>query len=110
MHIRPVLDRYCITCHNKTLKTAGLVLNQFDLARVGHEIETWERVARKLRTHEMPPPGLPRPDHDTYERAASALEAALDAAAAANPNPGRAIVHRLNLTQVHERGSRSVVA
>jgi len=97
--IRPVLDRYCITCHNKTLKTAGLVLDAFDLARVGHEMETWERVARKLRTHEMPPPGLPRPDHDTYERAASALEATLDAAAAANPNPGRVIVHRLNRTE-----------
>jgi hypothetical protein len=97
--LRPVLDRYCITCHNQRLKTAGLVLEGIDLARVGREADTWEKVARKLRTHEMPPPGLPRPDHDTSDRAASALEAALDAAAAEHPNPGRVIVHRLNRTE-----------
>ena len=81
------------------LKTAGLALDRFDRARVGHDAETWEKVARKLRTHEMPPPGLPRPDKDTYDRAAASLEAALDAAATAHPNPGRVIVHRLNRTE-----------
>ena len=97
--LRPVLDRYCITCHNQTLKTAGLVLDRFDGARVGYDADTWERVARKLRTREMPPPGLPRPDRDTYDRAAATLEAALDAASTAHPNPGRVIVHRLNRTE-----------
>jgi hypothetical protein len=97
--LRPVLDRYCITCHNDRLRTGGLSLNGLDPTRVGHDVETWERVARKLRTHEMPPSGLPRPDKDTYDRAVSSLEAALDAAAAANPNPGRVIVHRLNRTE-----------
>jgi hypothetical protein len=97
--VRPVLDRYCITCHNQRLKTAGVVLDGFDLARVGHEADTWERVARKLRTREMPPPGLPRPEADTYDRAASTLETALEAAAMANPNPGRVVVHRLNRTE-----------
>ena len=62
--LRPVLDRYCITCHNQTLKTAGLVLDGFDMTSVGRDADTWERVARKLRTREMPPPGLPRPDRD----------------------------------------------
>jgi mono/diheme cytochrome c family protein len=97
--IRPLLDRYCITCHNQRLKTAGLVLDGFDLTRLGREADTWERVARKLRTREMPPPGLPRPDRETYERATSTLEAALDAAALAHPDPGRVIVHRLNRTE-----------
>jgi mono/diheme cytochrome c family protein len=97
--LRPVLDRYCITCHNKTLKTAGMVLDGFDMTSVGRDADTWERVARKLRTREMPPPGLPRPDRETYERATSTLEAALDAAALAHPDPGRVIVHRLNRTE-----------
>ncbi len=97
--LRPVLDRYCITCHNQRLKTAGLVLEGFDPARIGNEVDTWEKVARKLRTHEMPPPGLPRPDGDTYDRVASALESALDAVATARPNPGRVVVHRLNRTE-----------
>jgi hypothetical protein len=97
--LRPVIDRYCITCHNHTLKTAGVALDGLDPARVGRDAETWEKVARKLRTHEMPPPGLPRPDKETYDRAVLSLEAALEAAAAANPYPGRVIVHRLNRTE-----------
>ena len=97
--LRPVLDKYCITCHNSRLKTAGLVLEGFDAARLGHEADIWERVARKLRTKEMPPAGLPRPDRDTYDRVALALETALEAEATAHPNPGRVIVHRLNRTE-----------
>ena len=88
-----------MTCHNARLKTAGLAIDQLDLARVDRHAETWEKVARKLRTHEMPPPGTPRPDKAGYERAAAALEAALDAAAAARPQPGRVAVHRLNRTE-----------
>src|SRR5205814_1306670 len=59
----------------------------------------WEKVAIKLRTEEMPPPGSPRPDHATYAQAVSQLESALDAAAAAHPNPGRVAVHRLNRSE-----------
>ena len=47
----------------------------------------------------MPPPGLPRPDQATYEQLASTLETALDEAAAADPRPGRVVVHRLNRTE-----------
>ncbi|HVQ12475.1 MAG TPA: DUF1592 domain-containing protein, partial [Vicinamibacterales bacterium] len=97
--VKPVLDRYCITCHSQRLKTAGLVLEGSELARVSAAPDVWEKVARKLRTREMPPPGLPRPDGDTYDRAASTLEAALDAGALAHPDPGRVIVHRLNRTE-----------
>jgi Protein of unknown function (DUF1592)/Protein of unknown function (DUF1588)/Protein of unknown function (DUF1585)/Protein of unknown function (DUF1587)/Protein of unknown function (DUF1595) len=37
----------------------------------------------------MPPASMPRPDEATYDSLASSLESALDAAAAARPNPGR---------------------
>ena len=66
----------------------------------------WEKVARKLRTHEMPPPGRPRPDASTYSALATQLETALDKASAANPNPGRVAVHRLNRVESHKRRSR----
>src|SRR2546421_178415 len=80
---RAVIDKYCVTCHNRKLKTAGLLLDSLDLSRVGDHAEVWEKVARKFRTHEMPPPGLPRPDQATYADVTTQLEAALDAAAAA---------------------------
>ncbi len=56
-----LIDQYCVTCHNQRLKTAGLVLDTLDLAKIPADAETWEKVVRKLRTGAMPPPGLPRP-------------------------------------------------
>src|SRR5688572_30441238 len=97
--VKPALDRYCVTCHNAKLKTAGLSLEQVDASRIGLDAEMWEKVARKLRTREMPPSGIPRPDQATYEQLVSTLETALDEAAAADPHPGSVIIHRLNRTE-----------
>ena len=93
---KTVINKYCLTCHNAKLKTAGLQLDSADVERIGERPELWEKVARKLRTGEMPPAGLPRPDKATYATVTAELEAALDAAAFAKPNPGRVAVHRLN--------------
>ena len=91
-----VFSKYCAGCHNSKVKTAGLALDALDATNVGAQAAVWEKIATKLRTEEMPPPGRPRPDHETYAAIVSHLETALDAAAAANPNPGRVAVHRLN--------------
>ena len=94
--VRAVLDRYCVTCHNQRLKTAGLLLDQLDLTGAAEHVEAWEKIARKLRAREMPPPGSPRPPAVELGAAAAWFESAADAAAEANPNPGRVAVHRLN--------------
>jgi hypothetical protein len=91
-----VLDKYCLTCHNEKLRTGGLSLQDADLSRVPAAAETWEKVIRKLRTGSMPPQGMPRPDATTLNDLASFLETSLDRSAAANFNPGRASMHRLN--------------
>ena len=94
-----VFDRYCVTCHNDRLRTAGLALDTLSVEQVGEHAATWERVVRKLRARAMPPAGRPRPDRATYEAVATVLETALDRAAADNPNPGRTATHRLNRTE-----------
>src|SRR5271170_6202228 len=91
-----LLNQYCITCHNAKLQTGGLALDKLDLARAGANAETWEKVARKLRAGMMPPAGAPRPDRHALDALAGAVEDALDRAAAANPNPGRTPLHRMN--------------
>ncbi len=96
---RAVLNRYCVTCHNEKLKTAGLMLDKLDVENisVGAEVwEKWEKVIRKLRAGQMPPAGLPRPDQATYDSFATYLETEIDRAAAAKPNPGRPVISRLN--------------
>jgi mono/diheme cytochrome c family protein len=93
---RAVLDKYCVTCHNTRLKTAGLALDALDLAQVGEHAEVLEKIVRKIRTGAMPPIGRPRPDKALAESVASWLEADLDRAALEHPNPGRPTLHRLN--------------
>src|SRR3954471_2271629 len=81
--LQQTLGKYCVTCHNGTLKTGGLSIDRLNVGDVAADAPQWEKIATKLRTGEMPPPGRPRPDAATYSRVAAALERALDDAAAA---------------------------
>ncbi len=89
--------RYCVTCHNDRLRTAGLSLQNLDVADVAPHADIWEKVLRKLRSGEMPPATVRvRPDAESVTAFVASLESALDREAAAHPNPGRTPVHRLN--------------
>ncbi len=105
-----VFTRYCVTCHNAKLKTAGLVLDPSELTHVSSNPEVWEKAIRKLRTRAMPPLGLPKPDEATYDATALYLETELDHAAAAKPNPGRLpLLHRLSRTE-YQNAIRDLLA
>ncbi len=94
---RELVNKYCVSCHNEKLKTAGLALDRTDADNPSNSQETWEKVIVKLRSRAMPPPKLPRPDNATYDKVAAWLESEIDRAAAAHVNPGRAAsLHRLN--------------
>ncbi|MGH9257046.1 MAG: DUF1592 domain-containing protein [Vicinamibacterales bacterium] len=97
---RRIVDRYCVTCHNQRLATAGLKLDEADVAKPGDGAEVWEKVVRKLRTGMMPPPNMPQPSGEDRQALLSWLETSLDTAAAAKPNPGRTeTLRRLNRTE-----------
>ena len=97
---RAVFDKFCVTCHNQRLRTAGLTLDTLDIANAPANAEIWERVIARLRAGSMPPPGNARPDLSTYRAVAGWLENEIDRAWAARPNPGRiGAVHRLNRTE-----------
>lgn len=88
---------YCVSCHNDRAKTAGLSLQGLNLATIPEHAQVWEKVARKLRSGEMPPSTVrARPDARAAVALANHLETTLDRAAISHPNPGRAPVHRLN--------------
>src|SRR5437879_1589500 len=72
--VRPVLDRYCIRCHNARLKTAGLVLDNIDMTDIGAHADVWEKVIRKVGGGAMPPVGNPRPDAPAAAALVSWLE------------------------------------
>src|SRR6516165_2937633 len=87
---------YCDTCHFGPKARAGLNLEALDLANLGENGAVWEKVLRKLRSREMPPAGVPRPDATTYNALVASIETERDRLAEFKPNPGRATLHRLN--------------
>ncbi len=93
---KPIIDQYCVTCHNQRMKTGGLVLETLDVNNPAANADVWEKVIKKLHSRVMPPANAKRPDPDTYKALIAGLEANLDKAASAAPNPGRPAVHRLN--------------
>ena len=94
---RALIDQYCVACHNARLKTAGLLLDELDLAHLGNHAEIGEKVVRKLRAGLMPPAGRRRPDAATLESLIGWMEHELDRSAVTYlPPPG---LHRLNRTE-----------
>ncbi len=93
---RGLIGQYCTTCHNDNLRTAGVSLQGLDPADVSQHPALWEKVLRKVSSGEMPPPKMPAPDAATSEGFVTKLKESLDLLAAASPDPGRPVVHRLN--------------
>ena len=63
-----VLQRYCVTCHNQRLKTAGLALEHLTSSmpqRESRGVGTRDREA--ARAARCRPAGRPRPDAATYD-------------------------------------------
>jgi len=91
-----MLGRYCVGCHNDKLKTAGVSVTGVHTADAAAKAATLERVLRKVRTGEMPPLGLPKPEEAVRASFVTFLESQLDQASAAKPDPGAPAIHRLN--------------
>ncbi len=90
------INQYCVTCHNQRLKTAGLMLDKMDLAKIPDDAATWEKVIVKLETGAMPPAGMPRPDAAARQKFVSSIETRIDTAAQSKPYAGRPLLHRMN--------------
>ena len=95
---RAMLDTYCVTCHNSRLKTGGLTLEGLDLAVAPDDAQIWEKALRKLRGHQMPPPGLPQPKQKDVDSFVAWMENTLDTHAK-GPKAGYVPIQRLNRTE-----------
>jgi mono/diheme cytochrome c family protein len=95
---RAMLTTYCVTCHNTRLKTGGLALDGLDLQAPADHADIWEKALRKLRAHQMPPPGLPQPAQKDSDAFIAWMEGALDAHTK-GPTAGYVPIQRLNRTE-----------
>ncbi|MGH9312200.1 MAG: DUF1592 domain-containing protein, partial [Vicinamibacterales bacterium] len=106
---RALIEEYCLTCHDDDKEKGGLSLQSFDPARADRAADVAEKMIRKLRAGMMPPMGQDRPDAATTDALAASLEAHVDKAAAARPNPGRRTFQRLNRAE-YTRSIRDLLA
>ncbi|HKA06492.1 MAG TPA: DUF1587 domain-containing protein, partial [Gemmataceae bacterium] len=108
--VRAAVGQYCVGCHGSDSPKGKLDLASVVDEDISRHTPTWEKVARRLRTRQMPPAGRKRPDEETYTAVLSQLETALDRSAAERPNPGRTeTIRRLTRTE-YQNAIRDLLA
>ena len=91
-----MLTQFCGGCHNDKVKTAGMSVMPLKADNIGTHTATWEKILRRVSLGEMPPRGMKRPSKEEIADFTNWLEGSLDKMGAANPDPGRATLRRLN--------------
>jgi Protein of unknown function (DUF1592)/Protein of unknown function (DUF1588)/Protein of unknown function (DUF1587)/Protein of unknown function (DUF1585)/Protein of unknown function (DUF1595) len=99
--VLPFVSTNCYTCHNSSFKSGGLDLEMYKTsASITRDRNRWEKVLQKLRTDEMPPRGMPRPDKAQAEAVMRWIESEFKSGEhLSTPDPGRVTVRRLNRTE-----------
>lgn len=95
---RPLLQRYCVDCHQGDKPKGGLSLAQLPLKLTDETVRGhWSDVVDRLRAGEMPPQEQPCPTQPEIEAFIAWLAPRISAAdAAARAAQGRVVLRRLN--------------
>ena len=106
-----LVGKYCVDCHDAETKKGSLNLDAVLGGPVTGHPEIWEKVIRRLETRQMPPPKKKlRPSDGEYEAMLATLAGTLDAAAKAQPKPGRTeTIRRLNRSE-YQNAIRDLLA
>ncbi len=99
--VLPFLNSNCVFCHNKTLRTADLQLEDIRTLQTGLENEEiWNKIREKLHRGEMPPKGQPRPDFKTVNTIIRWIDSNPNRGLQSQkPDPGRVTARRLNRSE-----------
>src|SRR5215468_1380202 len=92
------IQTYCFGCHNKFVAAGNLFLDELGAEAVPQRPEIFEKVVRKLRGRQMPPPGLPQPSQQEVDALIGWLESTLDESSKGHL-AGHVPVQRLNRTE-----------
>ena len=97
--IRPLLDKYCDSCHGAKKQSGGVNLSGFDTPHsLQRDLDMWRHALLQLREHTMPPMDKPQLEAKERELLIEWLKQTLDnfADSAVPTDPGRTVIHRLN--------------
>ena len=96
--IRPLVTRYCLSCHSTATQQGELDLERFGtFVDVIRETKVWWKFAEMLGSGEMPPDDSKQPTADERKQLRDWVQRYLEAEALANAgDPGRVDLRRLN--------------
>jgi hypothetical protein len=99
--VRPLVKKYCLTCHSVKVKKGSLDLERFaSLEQVRKDLGPWQQVIEMLEAGEMPPKKKPQPSSDERRRIIAWTRAVLNAEARARAgDPGYVPLRRLSNTE-----------
>jgi hypothetical protein len=107
--IRPVLSKYCFSCHGAKKAQRALDLEGLQDQEASARTRVWGKVWDRVRSHQMPPPGRGQPTSAERERLAAWLEEVFSAATLdGHPDPGPLLPRRLNVRE-HMNSFRDLV-
>ncbi|GLK43346.1 hypothetical protein GCM10017612_12650 [Novosphingobium resinovorum] len=96
--VEPMLGEYCSRCHNDIDNIADLSVEDLraDDIRTGKHADEWEKILRRVAAGEMPPHGKTQPSAQMRAAFVNWLDTSRAGYLAANPDPGRPALRRLN--------------
>jgi hypothetical protein len=93
---KPVLKKYCISCHSGATPAAGVDFSKYDSeASMLKGNDVWTQAVRYLASKHMPPAGSPQPPEATREQLVLYVQKVLNSQCGL-ADPGRVTIHRLN--------------
>lgn len=96
--VQPFLAKNCLSCHSSKARVAGLDLEAYKTVdSVAQANPEWVKILQKIRSGEMPPKGLPRPDAAQIAAVAKWIDDEFRREEKlVKPDPGRITARRLN--------------
>ena len=98
---QPLLNKYCVSCHNAEFKKGSVDFDQDDPTRLAQDQELWLKALKMLQADMMPPKGKRRPSAQQLAELENWIKFSVFAIDPQNPDPGRVTIRRLNRTEYH---------
>jgi mono/diheme cytochrome c family protein len=98
-NVEPVLNDYCITCHNSRLKKGGVAFDADNPALLLEDKDLWFRTLKMVRAGLMPPRGKDRPTAQEIAQVEQWIKTSAFGIDLRHPDPGRVTLRRLNRTE-----------
>ncbi len=95
------VQKKCVACHNANVTSGGVNLaGHQDSSTFTEHREIWQRATAKMKSGEMPPPGVSKPAPEDVKAVTSWLESEFARQdAAIKPDTGAVAARRLNRTE-----------